>query len=116
MKIVIAYDNNTDRLILKTILTKSEHEVFAAEDGLHAVEMFKKHQPDIVLLDAMMPNLDGYDAAEQIKQAAGENMVHVIFLTSLKEASALTRCLEVGDDVLTKPYNKSILQAKIEAF
>jgi len=117
MKIVIADDNNTERLILKTILAKTEHEVFAAEDGLQAVEMFKKHQPDIVLLDAMMPNLDGYGAAKQIKQEAGENMVPIIFLTSLKEASALTKCLEVGgDDFLTKPYNKSILQAKIKAF
>ncbi|MCP4413594.1 MAG: fused response regulator/phosphatase [Gammaproteobacteria bacterium] len=117
MKILIADDNNTDRLILKTILKKAKHEVLAAVDGVQAVALFREHQPDIVLLDAMMPNLDGYGAAEQIKQEAGEYMVPIIFLTSLQEASALAKCLEVGgDDFLTKPYNKIILHAKIEAF
>ena len=117
VKILIADDNDTDRLILKTILTKSEHEVFAAADGLEAVELFKQCTPEIVLLDALMPNMDGYGAAIEIKKLAGEIMVPIIFLTSLREASALARCLEVGgDDFLTKPYNQVILEAKLRAF
>jgi len=116
MKILIADDNNTDRMILKTILSRGEHEVLTAADGLEAVDLFKQNKPDIVLLDALMPNLDGYGAAEQIKSEAGEDFVPIIFLTSLKEATALARCLEVGgDDFLTKPYNRTILQAKIKA-
>ncbi len=116
MKILIADDNNTDRMILIRILSQSGHEIFSANDGLQAVESFKKNKPDIVLLDALMPNLDGYAAAELIKKESGENMVPIIFLTSLKDAAALARCLEVGgDDFLSKPYNKTILQAKIKA-
>jgi len=87
-----------------------------AEDGVQAIYLFKQHDPDIVLLDALMPNLDGYGAARQIKKEAGENYVPIIFLTSLRKTSALAKCLEVGgDDFLTKPYNKIILQAKIKA-
>lgn len=118
MKIVIADDNNTDRLILKRILnTFGGYEVHAASDGVEAVELCRTIKPDLVLLDALMPNMDGYDAAIEIKKLAGELLVPIIFLTSLKEATALARCLEVGgDDFLTKPYNKIILQAKIKAF
>lgn len=116
LKVLIADDNRTDRMILQTILKKFGHTVFAAEDGLQAVAYYKEHDPDIILMDALMPNMDGYEAAEQIKELAGEKLVPIIFLTSLKEAAALARCLEVGgDDFLTKPYNKVILQAKLEA-
>jgi len=87
MKILIADDDNTDRLILQTLLLKNNHEVLVAEDGVQAVYLFKQHDPDIVLLDALMPNLDGYGAARQIKKEAGENYVPIIFLTSLSPAS-----------------------------
>ncbi|MFT5451739.1 MAG: CheY-like chemotaxis protein [Enterobacterales bacterium] len=117
MKILIADDNNIDRLILKKILEKSGHDVSAAEDGVEAVEIFKNDEPDIVLLDALMPNMDGYQAAERIKMLSGDKLIPIIFVTSLTEAVALARCLEVGgDDFLTKPYNQIILQAKLKAF
>ncbi len=117
LRILIADDNHSDRLILQSILTKSGHQVFTAEDGQQAVDLFVEHQPNIVLLDALMPVMDGYDAARAIKSAAGEQLVPIIFLTSLRETEALARCLEVGgDDFLTKPYNKLILQAKLNAF
>ena len=116
LSVLIADDNQTDRMILETILHKEGHRVFAAKDGVEAVKLFKEHEIHIVLLDALMPEMDGYEAAEQIKALAGEKLVPIIFLTSLKEAPALARCLEVGgDDFLTKPYNKIILQAKLNA-
>ncbi|PCJ49990.1 MAG: fused response regulator/phosphatase [Gammaproteobacteria bacterium] len=117
MKILIADDNNIDRLILKKILVKSGHEVTTAVDGFEAVELFEQSEPDIVLLDALMPNMDGFQACEIIKQKSGDKLIPIIFVTSLTEASALARCLEVGgDDFLTKPYNQVILKAKLKAF
>ncbi len=117
LRILIADDNSTDRLILGTILRKEGHQVTTAENGQQAVELFEEIGPDIVLLDAMMPVMDGYEAAIHIKRLAGDTFVPIIFLTSLKEVAALARCLEVGgDDFLTKPYNKVILQAKLQAF
>lgn len=117
LKVLIADDNQTDRMILSAIVKKMGHGVCTAEDGLVAVEQFKEEQPDIILLDVMMPNMNGQEAAVQIKKLAGEDMVPIIFLTSLQDAHDLAACLNSGgDDFLTKPYNKVILQAKINAF
>ncbi|MBQ0777662.1 MAG: response regulator, partial [Pseudomonas sp.] len=117
LRVLIADDNPTDRMILGRLVTQLGHEVISAENGLDAVDCFINQRPDLVLLDALMPVMDGFEAARQIKQASGEDLVPIIFLTSLTETGALVQCLEAGgDDFLTKPYNPVILQAKILAF
>ncbi|KAA0694715.1 response regulator [Halopseudomonas laoshanensis] len=117
LRVLIADDNPTDRMILGRLVTQLGHEVISAENGLEAVDRFIDQRPDLVLLDALMPVMDGFEAARQIKQASGEDLVPIIFLTSLTETGALVQCLEAGgDDFLTKPYNPVILQAKILAF
>ena len=117
LRVLIADDSDSDRLILKTLLKRLGHEVRAAANGSEAVAVFADYQPDIVLLDVLMPVMDGIDAARRIKELAGEELVPVIFLTSLTDAEALAHCLDAGgDDFLTKPYNKVIIQAKLGAF
>ena len=116
LKVLIAEDSTSDRLLLSCIIKNEGHEVVLAEDGAIAIEQYKEHQPDIVLLDALMPNVDGFGAAREIKKLAGEKMVPIIFLTSLKDASDLAQCLDSGgDDFISKPYNKIILAAKMKA-
>ena len=116
LRILIADDNASDRLILRTLLQREGHTVVEAADGRQAIQRFLSEQPDIVLLDVQMPELDGYEAAIQIKMMAGTRLVPIIFLTALTDVAALARCLEVGgDDFLTKPYQKLILQAKLRA-
>jgi DNA-binding response OmpR family regulator len=117
MKILIADDNASDRLLLSKIISKQGHEVIQAENGKHAIECYLKEAPDIILMDVMMPELDGKGAAKEIKRIAGEDLIPIIFLTSLIDAQSLADCLEAGgDDFLTKPYNPIILKAKIDAF
>ncbi|MEX2476123.1 SpoIIE family protein phosphatase [Marinobacter sp.] len=117
LRILIADDSDSDRLILKTLLGRLGHVVLDAANGLEAVQLFRQASPQIVLLDALMPRMDGMEAARQIKALAGERLVPVIFLTSLSDADALVRCLEAGgDDFLTKPYSRVIIEAKINAF
>lgn len=117
LRVLIADDNAADRLILKAMLERMGHKVFAAEDGVQAVLMFQQISPDLVLLDALMPAMDGRDAAIRIKAASGERLIPIIFLTSLQEAEALAELIEVGgDDFLTKPYNRQLLKAKVSAF
>lgn len=117
IKILIADDSNTDRLLLETILSRQGHQIITAVDGLDAIEVFKTGSPDIVLMDALMPRMDGFEAAAAIKELAGEDFVPIIFLTALHETDALVHCLEAGgDDFLTKPYNSIILEAKVKAF
>lgn len=117
LKILVADDTDSDRLILETIVRKEGHQVLSAKNGLEAVEIFQQQRPDIVLLDALMPELDGFDAARQIKELAGDELVPIIFLTSLQDTESLVHCLDAGgDDFLSKPYNRVILQAKIKSF
>jgi CheY-like chemotaxis protein len=116
LTILIAEDSAADRLLLSTIVRRQGHQVLTASNGAEAVETFKAQQPDLVLMDALMPVMDGFEAARHIKALAGETLVPIIFLTSLTESEALARCLEAGgDDFLAKPYNQVILAAKIKA-
>ena len=117
LMVLVADDNPADRMILCRLVERLGHQVCQAEHGQQAVDLFILHSPDIVLLDALMPTMDGFEAARRIKLHAGEDLVPIIFLTSLTETGALVQCLEAGgDDFLTKPYNPVILEAKIRAF
>ncbi len=116
LTILIAEDNAADRLLLSTIVSRQGHRALTAANGREAVALFQQEQPQLVLMDALMPVMDGFEAARRIKQLAGEALVPIIFLTSLTENEALVRCLEAGgDDFLAKPYNRVILEAKIKA-
>lgn len=116
MKVLIVDDEQANRLILQAMLKKSDHEVIEACDGQEAVDLFEEHQPDLVLMDVMMPVMDGYKSTSIIKQKSGNRFTPVIFLTAITDEDALVKCVEHGgDDFLTKPYNRTILQAKIAA-
>ena len=116
LTILIAEDSAADRMLLSSIVRRQGHEVLTAANGAEAVEAFRQQRPQLVLMDAMMPVMDGFEAARQIKELAGQTLVPIIFLTSLSENEALARCLEAGgDDFLAKPYNQVILAAKIKA-
>ncbi|WP_139336383.1 response regulator, partial [Bacillus sp. I-2] len=104
------------RLLLAQIVRRQGHTVFTAQDGAEAVALFSEQRPQLVLLDALMPVMDGFEAARRIKALAGEVLVPIIFLTSLNEEDALVRCLEAGgDDFMAKPYSPVILAARIQA-
>ena len=116
LTVLIAEDSAADLLLLSTIVRRQGHRVLTATNGQQALEVFARERPELVLMDALMPVMDGFEAARQIKQLAGETLVPIIFLTSLSGSQALARCLDAGgDDFLAKPYNPIILAAKINA-
>lgn len=115
--ILIVDDDAVNRMILEGMLQETGFAVITADNGVQAIDLFVKHQPVMVLMDVMMPVMDGYEAARRIKQHAGEHFVPIIFLTAVTEDTELAKCVSSGgDDFLTKPYSKIILLAKIEAF
>lgn len=114
--ILIADDNQVDRTILSKIVRQSGYSVIQAKDGVEALELYAEHNPRIVLLDALMPRLDGFEVAREIKNSPEGEFTSVVFLTSLTAADELASCVNAGgDDFLSKPYNKVILQAKLRA-
>jgi len=116
LSVLIVDDDKTNRLILSTLVKKLGYDVTSAVNGEEAVEMFTNNRPDIVLMDVMMPVMNGYDAAIRIKRICGEIFVPIIFLTAITDENALAKCIEYGgDDFITKPYNSTIIKAKIDA-
>ncbi|MFV2061142.1 MAG: SpoIIE family protein phosphatase [Gammaproteobacteria bacterium] len=116
MKVLIVDDDITNRMVLNAMLLKDGHEICEAENGQQAIEAYDNENPDLVLMDVMMPVVDGYTATKTIKEKSKDNFIPVIFLTAMTDDDALVKCVESGgDDFLTKPYNRVILQAKIKA-
>jgi CheY-like chemotaxis protein len=116
LTVLVVDDQSINRIVLKTMLAKDGHEVLLAENGAQAVEIYQREHPDMVLMDIMMPVMDGYEAAARIKEMAAPDFVPVIFLTAMTDEHALAQCIECGgDDFLTKPYSRIILRAKIDA-
>ncbi|MFK7864435.1 MAG: SpoIIE family protein phosphatase [Pseudohongiellaceae bacterium] len=117
IKVLVADDNESDRLILSTIIRKQGYDVHLASNGREALEIFEQERPQIVLLDAIMPEMNGMEAARSIKSSAGDDFIPVLFLTSLQDVNSLADCLDAGgDDFLSKPYSQVILKAKLNAF
>ncbi|MBF0111384.1 MAG: fused response regulator/phosphatase [Desulfamplus sp.] len=116
MKALVVDDNFQNRMLLKVILELDNFTIYEAENGLDAVNMFKEVNPDIVLMDVMMPVMDGYDATRRIKEHSGDKFVPVIVLTALNEPEDISKAIECGaDDFLTKPIHALVLKSKIFA-
>jgi len=117
LKVLIADDSETDRFLLERMLVGLGYHCEIVSNGLEILEEFDKYRPDIVLLDVIMPEMDGLQAAKAIKKLSGEIFIPLIFLTSLHETDFIERCLDAGgDDFITKPVNPRILRAKMSAF
>ena len=114
LKILAVDDNRTNLHILQVFLKKQGHEVIVGENGEEAVRLFKAEAPDVVLLDIMMPIMNGFEAARQIKALVPDRWVPVVFLSALNRDENLVEGLAAGaDDYLTKPINFVVLEAKL---
>lgn len=114
--ILVVDDTATNRQILGVFLKKLGHQVDLAEDGAQAVELFASKAYDLVIMDVMMPVMDGYEATRRIKALCGNRWVPVIFLSALDKDESLVTGLEAGgDDYLPKPVNFVVLAAKLRS-
>lgn len=115
-KALVVDDEPTNRLILQAHLSKQGYDIILAVNGVEAVEKFRQESPDIIFMDVMMPEMDGYEATMRIKSLCGDRFVPVIFLTAITDEDELARCVAAGgDDFLTKPFSHTLLKAKVDA-
>jgi CheY-like chemotaxis protein len=115
MKVLVVDDQEINRTLLSFILEDEGYQYHMASDGEQAIQLYIQEQPDLILMDIMMPGIDGYQAARKIKEQAGNRHIPIIFLTAKTDLESLSRCLDDGEDFLTKPFNEVILKAKIRA-
>jgi two-component system, HptB-dependent secretion and biofilm response regulator len=116
MKALVADDELTGRLLLERVLRGEGCEVVSASNGCEAVERFERDVVELVVMDAQMPVMNGYDAARRIKELAGARFVPIIFVTGNDGDAELVRCLESGgDDFIAKPFSPTVLRARVRA-
>lgn len=116
LRILTADDNRTNLQILQVFLRKLGHDAIPAENGELAVQAFVEHRPDVVLMDIMMPVMDGLEATRRIRAMPGDRWVPIIFLSALDRDENLVGGLEAGgDDYLSKPINFVVLEAKLRS-
>lgn len=105
-RILIADDNPEIRQLLTTILQDEGHKVSAADDGRQALEMILAQAPDVLVLDIMMPSLDGYGVLKEMKSAGMRDSVKVLVLTAKTQEADWVRGFKLGaDQYLTKPFD-----------
>ncbi|MGL4996495.1 MAG: response regulator, partial [Deefgea sp.] len=114
LTVLVVDDIATTRLMLAGLVRKLGYRVIMAEDGETALAAFEEAQPDMVLLDLLMPGIDGFEVARRIKAFAGNKWVPVIVLSGLEGEQHLLAALEAGaDDFLHKPAEPAILASKL---
>ncbi len=114
--VLVVEDTDANRVMLRRRLEKQGFDVTEAEDGRVALDIVRKHTFDLVLLDLMMPEVDGFEVLTELKRDPDLAMIPVIIISAVDEMSSVVRCIEAGaEDYLTKPYDPVLLKARVNA-
>ena len=114
--ILVVDDTALNRQFLKDELEGEGYVVRTAEDGEQALAIVAEHPPDLILLDIMMPNLDGYEVCRQLKSDERTILIPVVMVTALTASHERIKGIEVGaDDFLSKPYNRLELLTRVRS-
>jgi len=115
-RVLVADDNELNRDLLSRRVRRLGHEVVLAEDGRQTLELLRAEPFDVVLLDIMMPNLNGYEVLEAVR--VDEHLMHIpiIMISAVDDPESIARCIRLGAvDYLPKPFDPTILQARLGA-
>ena len=117
MRVLVVDDVRTNRLLINKYLERLGHEALNANDGREAVALVAREQPDLVLMDVMMPEMDGFEAAAEIRANLGDdNWIPIIFLSAMVGDEDIARGIDSGgDDYLLKPVSHTVLESKLLA-
>jgi len=114
--ILIVDDTEVNRNVLHDLILVLGHTPILAENGFSALAQIRKQPPDLVLLDILMPEMDGYEVLNQMKDDSSLRYIPVIMISAVDEMESVVRCIEKGaDDYLIKPFNPTLLKARIGA-
>lgn len=115
-KILAVDDNPANIEILEAYLLKDGYEIIKASNGIEALEKVNEHSPDIILLDIMMPEMNGYEVCEKLKNDPKYRFIPIIMLTAMQDIKDKIKSIEAGaDDFITKPFNHLELRTRIKS-
>ncbi|MHB1037008.1 MAG: response regulator [Pirellulales bacterium] len=114
-RILIADDNPTNVELLEVFLSQVDCEIAVAVDGRDTLDKVAEFQPDLILLDIMMPRLSGFEVCKQLKASPATKGIMILMVTALNELGDIERAVNAGtDDFLSKPVNKLELLKRVE--
>jgi serine phosphatase RsbU (regulator of sigma subunit) len=115
-RVLVVDDNAMNRDVLSRRLQRNGHTVEAVEGGRQALACLETGKFDLVMLDIMMPDMDGYQVLAQLRQDAALAHLPVLMISAIGDSDSVVRCLALGaDDYLTKPFDPLILRARVDA-
>ncbi len=114
-RVLVAEDSPEIAKLMELTLRMEGYEVFQAFDGLQALELARAHRPNLILLDVMMPGLNGFEVAQELKKDAETSDIPIIFVTAKHELDALVQGLEMAVDYISKPFAVPELAARVRA-
>ncbi|PHX99370.1 MAG: two-component system response regulator [Planctomycetaceae bacterium] len=114
-RVLIADDNEPNRELLEVYLAELDCDIATAVDGRDTLDKVASHQPDVILLDVMMPKLSGFEVCQRLKSDPATSPIMIMMVTALGELGDIERAVEAGtDDFLSKPVNKIELVKRVE--
>ena len=114
-KILIVDDESDFNQLLKTRLEADRHEIVIAKDGKEGLEKAESENPDLIVLDVMTPEMDGYEVCRTLKNDFRFKKIPIIILSTLSQEDDIKAGIEAGADAyISKPYDANILLAKVE--
>ncbi|MES1254948.1 MAG: HD domain-containing phosphohydrolase [Acidobacteriota bacterium] len=114
--VLIVDDLEGNARLLEAILRSDGHRCIAASNGQEALALVDRDHPDVILMDVMMPHLDGLQACRQLKSDPATRLIPVVLLTALQDSDSRIRGLEAGaDDFISKPFNGAELRARVRS-
>lgn len=115
-KILIADDNQQNCELLDAYLSDEDYEIGMAHDGQQTLDRVAEWEPDLILLDIMMPKLSGYEVCQQLKSEAKTRSIPILMVTALNEKNDIEKAVQAGcDDFLTKPVNQLELKTRVRS-
>jgi putative two-component system response regulator len=115
-KILVVDDEDRNLRLMTLLLTPFGYDVLTASNGREALEKVHVSPPDVILLDIMMPQVDGFEVARQLKEEEETKIIPIVMVTALNEVEDRVKALEAGaDDFLSKPVDKTELRARVQS-
>lgn len=114
VSILIVDDEATTRMMLRAAMQQEGFSTIEAKNGLECIEAFQREQPDIILMDAMMPGMNGFDCCNTLKSMSADCIPPILMITSLDDRTSVDRAFEVGaTDFVTKPIHWALLRQRV---
>ncbi|MEM9140840.1 MAG: response regulator, partial [Pseudomonadota bacterium] len=115
-RILIVEDTPTNRLILRSRLMQAYYDVIEAENGYQALDLVRSADPDLILLDVMMPGIDGFEVCRRLKSEPDTLHIPIVMLTALDKREDRVKGIEAGaDDFLSKPFEDVALMSRVDS-